>query len=60
MAAYADAVTNLGDPTLLQPLGSVMASHAQHLVLLRKSLGETHLTRAFEPDDRRSGSTQSG
>ena len=40
VARYADAVTNLGDPTLLQPLGSVMTSHAQHLVLLRKALGE--------------------
>jgi hypothetical protein len=60
VAAYADAVTNLGDRTLLQPLGSVLASHAQHLVLLRKALGETDLTRAFEPGDRRSGSTQSG
>jgi hypothetical protein len=49
VAAYADAVTTLGDPTLLQPLGSVMTSHAQHLVLLRKALGETVLTRSFEP-----------
>jgi hypothetical protein len=60
VAAYADAVTALGDPALLQPLGSIMTSHAQHLVLLRKALGETVLTRAFEPGDRRSGSTQSG
>jgi hypothetical protein len=60
VATYADAVTTLGDPTLLQPLGSVMTSHAQHLVLLRKALGETELTRAFEPGDRRSGGTQSG
>ncbi len=60
VAAYADAVTRLGDPTLLQPLGSVMTGHAQHLVLLRKALGETVLTRAFEPPERGAGGTQSG
>ena len=37
MAAYADAVTNLRDPELLQPLGSIMGGEGQHLVVLRRS-----------------------
>jgi hypothetical protein len=60
VAAYADVVTDLRDPALLQPLGSVMTSHAQHLVLLRKALGEANLTRPFEPSGRASAGTQSG
>ena len=60
VAAYADAVTDLRDPALLQPLGSVMTSHAQHLVLLRKALGETALTRSFEPPAASAAGTQSG
>jgi hypothetical protein len=46
--AYANAVTDLGDPDLLQPLGSIMASEGQHLVALRAEAGERPLTKAFE------------
>ena len=48
VAAYADAVTALRDEKLLQPLGSIMASQGQHLVLLRRELGISPLTRAYE------------
>jgi hypothetical protein len=48
VAAYADAVTDLGDETLLQPLGSIMTGEGQHLVLLRRSLGVKPFSRAFE------------
>ena len=39
VAAYADALTSLRDPDLLQPLGSIMGSEGQHLVVLRAELG---------------------
>jgi rubrerythrin len=48
VAAYADAVTSLRDPRLLQPLGSIMAAEGQHLAALRAALGTESLTRAFE------------
>ena len=48
VAAYAAAVTDLRDPDLLQPLGSIMAGEGQHLVALRAELGVAPLTRAFE------------
>ena len=48
VAAYADALTSLRDPDLLQPLGSIMGSEGQHLVVLRAELGVRPLTRAFE------------
>jgi len=38
--AYVDAVAGLSDTGLLQPLGSIMASEAQHQVALRRFLGE--------------------
>jgi hypothetical protein len=54
VAAYSDAATSLHDDSLLQPLGSIMASEGQHLVALRRELGARPLTRAFELG-RRSG-----
>ena len=48
VAAYADAVSQLRDPDLLQPLGAIMAGEGQHLVALRRELGIEPLTRAFE------------
>ena len=48
VAAYADAVAQLRDPELLQPLGAIMAGEGQHLVALRRELGIEPLTRAFE------------
>jgi hypothetical protein len=38
--AYVDALAGLRDTRLLQPLGAIMASEAQHQVALRMSLGE--------------------
>jgi hypothetical protein len=38
--AYVDALSSLRDPRLLQPLGAIMTSEAQHEVALRMSLGE--------------------
>jgi hypothetical protein len=38
--SYVDALASLGDARLLQPLGAIMASEAQHQVALRMSLGE--------------------
>ncbi|MBN1529523.1 MAG: ferritin-like domain-containing protein [Thermoleophilaceae bacterium] len=46
--AYANAVTGLKDPELLQPLGSIMAAEGQHLVALRAELGARPLTKPFE------------
>jgi hypothetical protein len=46
--AYAAAVTDLRDPDLLQPLGSIMAGEGQHLVALRSELGVRPLAHAFE------------
>jgi hypothetical protein len=40
LAAYVDALASLGDTRLLQPLGAIMASEAQHRVALHESLGE--------------------
>ena len=48
VAAYADALASLRDPDLLQPLGSIMGSEGQHLVVLRRELDVEPLTRAFE------------
>ena len=48
VGAYAAAVTDLRDPDLLQPLGSIMAGEGQHLVALRSELGVKPLTHAFE------------
>ena len=48
VAAYADALAQLRDPELLQPLGAIMAGEGQHLVALRRELGVEPLTRAFE------------
>lgn len=38
--AYVDALASLRDTRLLQPLGAIMASEAQHEVALRMALGE--------------------
>jgi hypothetical protein len=40
VAAYAEAAASIGDPKLRQPLGSIMACGAAHVVSLRDSLGE--------------------
>jgi len=40
VAAYAEAAASIGDPKLRQPLGSIMACAAAHVVSLRDSLGE--------------------
>jgi hypothetical protein len=45
--AYYDAVPRLR-PGLRQPLGSIMACEAQHLVVLREALGRDPLPVAFE------------
>jgi hypothetical protein len=37
---YVDALASLRDTRLLQPLGAIMASEAQHQVALRMTLGE--------------------
>jgi hypothetical protein len=47
IAAYYDAMPRLR-PGLRQPLGSVMACEAQHLVVLREALGRDPLPAAFE------------
>ena len=39
VAAYADGVPRIGDPKLRQPLGSIMACDAAHLVALKDSVG---------------------
>jgi hypothetical protein len=39
VAAYVDALAGLRRPGLLQPLGSIAASDAQHQVVLRRLLG---------------------
>ncbi len=52
VAAYADAVEQLRDPELLQPLGAIMAGEGQHLVTLRRELGIEPLTKAFETGSR--------
>ncbi len=43
VAAYAEAATNIRDPKLRQPLGSIMACEAAHGVALRDALGERPL-----------------
>ena len=40
VGAYAEAAASIGDPKLRQPLGSIMACGAAHVVALRDSLGE--------------------
>jgi Ferritin-like domain len=45
VAAYVRVLSTLAAPDLLQPLGSIMASGAQHQVALRDSLGEPLLAR---------------
>jgi hypothetical protein len=45
--AYYDAMPRLR-PGLRQPLGSIMACEAQHLVVLREALGRDPLPRPFE------------
>lgn len=45
VAAYAELLATLDAPGLLQPLGSIMASGAQHQVALRAVLGENLLSR---------------
>jgi hypothetical protein len=57
VAAYSDAVTSLRDDSLLQPLGSIMASEGQHLVALRRELGASPLTRAYEVGQPPGGAT---
>ena len=47
LAAYYDAMPRLR-PGLRQPLGSIMASEGQHLVVLRQALGRNPLPNAFE------------
>jgi rubrerythrin len=43
VAAYTEASAGIRDPGLRQPLGSIMACTAAHVVALRDSLGETRL-----------------
>jgi demethoxyubiquinone hydroxylase (CLK1/Coq7/Cat5 family) len=38
--AYGNAAAAIGDPKLRQPLGSIMACEAAHMVALRDALGE--------------------
>mgnify|MGYP003287928234 CR=1 FL=1 len=38
--AYVDALSSLRDTRVLQPLGAILASEAQHQVALRRFLGE--------------------
>lgn len=45
VAAYAQVLATLDAPGLLQPLGSIMTSGAQHQVALRELLGEPPLGR---------------
>jgi hypothetical protein len=45
VAAYAQVLATLDAPGLLQPLGSIMTSGAQHQVALRELLGEPLLGR---------------
>jgi rubrerythrin len=40
VTAYAEAAASIRDPKLRQPLGSIMACEAAHVVALRDSLGE--------------------
>jgi hypothetical protein len=47
IGAYYEAMPRLR-PGLRQPLGSIMASEAQHLVVLREALGRDPLPAAFE------------
>jgi rubrerythrin len=43
VATYAEAAASIGDPKLRQPLGSIMACGAAHVVALRDSLGARFL-----------------
>jgi Ferritin-like domain len=43
VAAYAEAAARIRDPRLRQPLGSIMACEAAHVVELRVALGERFL-----------------
>ena len=47
ISAYYDAMSRLS-PGLRQPLASIMACEAQHLVVLRQALGRDPLPQAFE------------
>ena len=51
IAAYYEAMPRLR-PGLRQPLGSIMASEGQHLVVLRQALGRDPLPNAFETGSR--------
>jgi hypothetical protein len=51
VAAYYEAMPRLR-PGLRQPLGSIMASEGQHLVVLREALGRDPLPQAFEKGGR--------
>ena len=44
VAAYADGVPRIRDPKLRQPLGSIMACGAAHVVALKDSLGRSSWT----------------
>lgn len=48
VAAYHDALGKLRNPALLHTVASIMASHGQHLVILRGALGREPLPTAFE------------
>jgi Ferritin-like domain len=43
LAAYTEAAAAIRNPRLRQPLGSIMACEAAHLVALREALGERPL-----------------
>jgi rubrerythrin len=43
VTAYAEAAANIRDAKLRQPLGSIMACEAAHVVALREALGERPL-----------------
>lgn len=47
VAVYYDAQRTLQDARLLQTAASIMANHAQHLVVLRQAIGETPSPDAF-------------
>lgn len=49
IAALQNAITEVEDGKLLHTLASIMAGSAQHLVLLRRELGEEEVPRPVEP-----------
>lgn len=52
VGAYRDGLKRLTDPALVRLAGSIMASEAQHLVVLRLKAGEQPLPAPFERGER--------